>query len=158
MKIYDNISSDIVKCYRISELVTNHNSYAHVIKEDFSTALQLISPKIPWAGRQMVITYAHFYCGLAAPVERAVKYRATMLQGRHGQIGGSVSSPGSSGVRRHMQGKPTCGQRMENRLEDLRVSRNVQQIHALTLLSTMGTNALAMDTLWTSTRIGIFSP
>lgn len=51
----------------------NHKSHAHVVKQNFSTVLQIISPEMHRGGLEMAITYAHLYCGIATPVERDVR-------------------------------------------------------------------------------------
>jgi hypothetical protein len=50
----------------------NHKSHAHVVKQNFSTVLQIISPEMLRGGLEMVITYAHLYCGIAAYVEQVL--------------------------------------------------------------------------------------
>ena len=92
--------------------MSNHKSHTHVVKQNFSTVLQIISPEMHRGGLEMAITYGHLYCGIAAPVERDVKSCGKIMRSRRFQTNTSVSSRGSWGVGmlalwRHGCGRPT---------------------------------------------------
>ena len=87
----------------------NHNAHAHVVKQNFSTVLEMITPETHRGGLEMAITYAHPYCGIAAHIERDVRCCGKIMQSRRFRTNTSVSSRGSCGARMLALWRDGCG-------------------------------------------------